>query len=161
MKHNFFSYLAACHSTFSIKKIILTATVALLCLSQATAAPGETLLSLFNRTFPDAKYVMWTTDGEYHAVSFNRNETHCKIWYDKEGTLIYSLRYCQESELPLKVLLAVKKKYHDRHIDGVTELTNKNGVTYDLILSDEKKCYVINSTAYGELTLKYSFRKQE
>jgi hypothetical protein len=148
MKRNFFYH------------VVLMA-IAVLSISTASAAPSEALLRLFNRTFPDAKYTRWTEEGGYHIVSFTRNDTHCRIWYDNEGSLVYSLRYCQESELPMKVLLAVKKRYNERRIEGVTEVTNKNGVTYELVLSDERKWYVINATAYGAVSLKYSLRKQQ
>jgi len=143
-----------------LNKIILAAAIVVLGISQAVAAPGENLLQLFNRTFPDAKYVKWAEEGGYYVVSFTRNETPCRIWYDKEGSLMYSLRYCQEAQLPMRVLLAVKKRYHDKHIEGATELTNKSGVTYEFVLGDEKKWYVVNATAYGDVSLKYSLRKQ-
>jgi hypothetical protein len=143
-----------------LSKIILTVAIALLGTFHVTAAPSESLLQLFNRTFPDAKYVTWAEEGDYHAVSFTRNETQCRIWYDKEGTLVYSLRYCQEADLPMSVLLAVKRRYHDKHIEGATELTNKNGVTYEFVLSDEKKWYVVNATSYGDVSLKHFLRKK-
>lgn len=142
-----------------LSKIILTVAIALLGTFHVTAAPSESLLQLFNRTFPDAKYVRWAEKEGFYIVSFTRNDTQCRIWYDNEGSLVYSLRYCQETELPMKVLLAVKKRYHDKHIDGVTELTNKSGVTYELVLSDEKKWYVVNATAYGDVSQKYALRK--
>lgn len=143
----------------SLNKIILTVAIALLGTFHVAAAPSESLLQLFAHTFPDAKYVRWAEQEGFYIVSFTRNETQCRIWYDKEGSLVYSLKYCQETELPMKVLLAVKKRYHDKHIDGVTELTNKSGVIYELILSDDKKWYVVNSTAYGDVTQKYALRK--
>ena len=142
-----------------LNKIILTVAIALLGTFHVTAAPSESLVQLFNRTFPDAKYVRWAEQEGLYVVSFTRNDAQCRIWYDKEGSLVYSLKYCQETELPMKVLLAVKKRYHDKHIDGVTELTNKNGVTYEVVLSDEKKWYVVNATAYADVSLKYALRK--
>ncbi|WP_298737435.1 hypothetical protein [uncultured Chitinophaga sp.] len=143
----------------SFNRIILTVAFTVLATFQVAAAPGESLLRLFSHTFPDAKYVRWTEEEGYYIVSFTRNDTQCRIWYDKEGSLVYSLKYCQETELPMKVLLAVKKRFHHQQIAGVTELTNKSGVHYELVLSDEKKWYVVNSTAYGDVTLKYSFSK--
>lgn len=142
-----------------LNKIFLTVAIALLGTFHVTAAPSESLLQLFNRTFPDAQYVKWAEKEGLYIVSFTRNDAQCRIWYDKEGSLVYSLKYCQEAELPMKVLLAVKKRYHDKHIEGVTELTNKSGVFYEVLLSDEKKWYVVNSTAYGDVSLKHALRK--
>lgn len=142
-----------------LNKLILTVAIALLGTFHVTAAPSESLLQLFNRTFPDAKYVKWAEEEGFYIVSFTRNDSQCRIWYDKEGSLVYSLKYCQETELPMKVLLAVKRRYHDKQIEGVTELTNKNGVTYEVVLSDAKKWYVVNATSYADVSLKYALRK--
>lgn len=143
-----------------ISKILLIMITATLWLSHAMAAPNDTVLRVFSQTFPDAKSTSWVEDSEYYIVSFTRNDTQCRIWYDKAGALVYALRYCQESELPLSVLLTVKKEYHNKHIEGVTELTNKSGVTYELLLSDNKKWYVVNSTSNGDVYLKYAMKKQ-
>jgi hypothetical protein len=160
MKPNFFYHLAALHAAFKMKKTVLSIAITLLSLS-AIAAPDEPLLELFNRTFPDAKYIRWVEKGEHHIVSFTQNDTQCRIWYDKKGTLIYSLRYGLGNELPLPVLMAVKKKYRDKHIDGVTEITTQDSVTYELVLSDDQKWYVARVTDHGEVSQKYSLRKQE
>jgi hypothetical protein len=143
-----------------IKKIFLLLVAAVLWLSPAMAAPNDTVLRVFSQTFPDAKYTKWVEDSEYYIVSFSRDETQCRIWYDKEGALVYALRYCGESELPLSVLLTIKKEYHNKHIDGVTELTNKSGVTYEILLSDNKKWYVVKSASNGDMYLKYAMGKQ-
>jgi hypothetical protein len=157
MKQNFSAVL---HAVFNMKKTVLSIAITMLSLS-AAAAPDEPLLELFNRTFPDAQYIRWVEEGEHHIVSFTQNETQCRIWYDKKGTVVYSLRYGMGSELPLPVLMAVRKKYHDKHIDGVTEITTQYSVTYELVLSDEQKWYVARVTDYGEVSQKYSLRKRE
>lgn len=156
MKRNFLNQLTASN----IRKITLAAAITMLSLS-AMAVPGETLLQAFSRTFPDAQYVRWTEEGEHHIVSFTQNDIQCRVWYDQKGAVIYSLRYFNENELPLSVLLAVKKKYHDKHIDGVTEVTTPQGIAYSLMLSDDKKWYAVNVNDNGNAVLKYSFRKQE
>ncbi|WP_217602929.1 hypothetical protein [Chitinophaga sp. GbtcB8] len=150
MKPNFFN-----HS----KKLLLVAALAIFSLSRVTAAASEELIRVFNHTFPDARYVRWTEDHEYNVVSFTLNENQCKIWYNREGAFVYSLKYLRENELPLKPLLAVKKKYKGKQIVGVVELTNGNGVTYELILNDDKKWYVVQADALGYVYTRYAFNK--
>jgi hypothetical protein len=145
---------------FNLKKAVLAIAIMMLSLS-AAASPGEPLIRLFNNTFPDAKDIRWMEEKEYHIVSFTLNNTLYRIWYDKKDRFVYSLRYCQENELPMPVLLAIKKKHRDKQIKGVTEITTQQDVTYELILSDNNKWYVAHITAYGEILLKYTFRKQE
>ncbi len=143
------------------KRVFPLVIVATLWMAKATAAPDERLLDQFNHTFPGAEYIRWTEDQGFNIVSFTWNDTPCRIWYDKDGAMVYSLRYQQEGELPLKVQLAIDKKYHDKHLDNFVEVTNKNGVSYEVMLSDDKKYYMVSATAYGDVSLKYSLRKHE
>jgi uncharacterized protein YaeQ len=142
-----------------MKKILLGA-LAVLWLSSAAAAPGEGLLRQFSSTFPGAKYVRWTENEGHHVASFTWNDTPCRVWYDDDGSIVYSLRYSGESELPVKVLAMVKKKYHNRQVDGVVEISTKNGTSYELTLSDDKKWYVVSASAQGDLSLKYYLVKK-
>ena len=160
MKRNFLRHLTTLHSAFNMKKMLLVAAIATLWLSRATAAPGEQLLSLFNRTLPDAQYTRWTEDKDHYMVSFTRNESLCRIWYDRSGMLVYSLKYGQENDLPLRVLQAVKKRYPNRQIDGLIEITRNNAVSYEITLSDDRKWYVVNATSYGDVSLKYTLKKR-
>lgn len=144
-----------------MKKVFLLAAAITLLVSATHADPSLRLLQLFNRAFPDAEYVRWTEDKVGYLVSFDQNEDHYKIWYDKDGNLVSSIKYGQEKNLPLKVLMAVRKKFKDKNIFGVTELTNENGVRYRLMLSDDKKWYIVNATTDGSLSLSGSYKKNE
>ncbi|WP_153796852.1 hypothetical protein [Foetidibacter luteolus] len=144
-----------------MKKIFVIAAGLILSTSVAKADPNEKLVQSFNQTFPNAQSVKWSENDNGYLVSFTQTGTLTKIRYDKEGNFLNSLRYYQEKDLPLKVLLAVKKKYKDKSVFGVTELTNENGVTYQLTLNDDKKWYIINSTTDGDLSLKDSYTKSE
>ncbi|KAA2242649.1 hypothetical protein F0L74_08950 [Chitinophaga agrisoli] len=143
------------------KRILPLALLATFWMTKAMAAPDERLLSQFNHAFPGAEYIRWTEDQGFDIVSFTWNDTPCRIWYDKDGVLVYSLRYRQESELPLKVQLAINRKYNEKHVEGFVELTNRSGITYEVMLSDDKKYFMISATAYGDVSLKYTLRKQE
>ncbi|MCF6405489.1 hypothetical protein L3C95_21475 [Chitinophaga filiformis] len=160
MKRNTLLRVAVFHPMFNLKRIVLLAVLVLCSQLPLFAAPDEAVLRLFHRSFPEAEYIRWTEDGEYDVVCFVQNESQYRIWYDRQGTLIYSLRYCGENELPLTVLRGVKKKYRDMHIEGVTEVTNKAGVIYELMLCDDKKWYAVTSTVSGNVALKYSMKKQ-
>jgi len=161
MKRITFLRVAVFHPMLNVKRIVLIASMILCAQLSLFAAPNEALLRLFNRMFPEAQYIRWTEDGAFDVVCFVQDDSQYRIWYDKQGTLVYSLRYCGENELPLTVLRSVKKKYRDRHIEGVTEITNKAGVSYELLLSDDSKWYAVISTASGNVALKYSLKKQQ
>jgi len=142
------------------KHFLFSLMLAFGCLSQVQAAPGRPLLDLFASMFPDAKYVTWTEDHGHHVVSFTQGETSSRIWFDQDGSLVYSLKYCPEANLPIKIVSAVKKKYKGRQIYGFTEVTNKTGTRYEILLSDDKKWYCINVNDLGDISFKYTLRKQ-
>lgn len=127
---------------------------------QLKAAPGKPLLDLFRSMFPDAEYVTWTEDHGHHMVSFMQGETSSRIWFDQHGALVYSLRYCPESNLPMKIVSAINKKYSGRQIYGFTEVTNKTGIRYEVMLNDDKKWYCVSVSELGDVSLKYTVRKQ-
>src|ERR1041385_1335292 len=89
--------LAAYNFTYSIiiktnvmKKMILYVTCVLLVCSVA-AAPDSKLIERFNNTFPNSKDVKWREDKDGYVVSFTRNETFNKAFYNKAGDFVYSL----------------------------------------------------------------------
>jgi len=144
-----------------MKKIFFIATAALLAVNIAKADPSEKLLNSFRQTFPDARAVKWNESETGYLVSFTQTGTLTKIKYDKDGSFVNSLRYYQEKDLPIKVLMAIKKKYDGKQVFGVTEFTNTDGVTYQVTLNDDKKWYIVNATTEGDLILKDSYLKSE
>jgi hypothetical protein len=141
------------------KHFILSLMLALGCLSQVMAAPGRPLLDMFTRMFPDAEYVTWTNDHGYHVVSFAQGETSSRIWFNDQGALVYSLKYCPEINLPMKITSALKKKYSSQQIYGFTEVTNKTGIRYEVMLQDNRKWYRVSVSELGDVSLQYTMRK--
>jgi hypothetical protein len=141
------------------KHFILSLLLVLGCLSQVMALPGKSLLDIFSHMFPDAEYVTWTEDHGYHMVSFTQGETSSRIWFNDEGAPVYSLKYCPEANLPLKITSALMKKYNGRQIYGFTEVTNKSDVRYEVMLQDNKKWYRVSVSELGDVSLKYTMRK--
>ncbi|WP_298738005.1 hypothetical protein [uncultured Chitinophaga sp.] len=141
------------------KHLLLALFLALGCLSQLQAAPGRPLLDMFTRMFPNAEYVTWSADHGYHMVSFTQGETASRMWFDDNGALIQSLRYCLEEELPVKITAALKKKFNNKQIYGFTEVTNRAGIKYEVILNDSKKWYRVSVSNLGDVSLKYTMKK--
>ena len=144
-----------------MKKIFFIAATMLLSVTLVKADPNQKLVNSFKQAFPDATNVQWNDTETGYLVSFRQTGTLTKIKYDKEGNFVNSLRYYQEKDLPVKILMAVRKKYEGKTVFGVTEFTNNDGVTYQLTLKDDKKWYVVNASTDGDLTLKNSYLKSE
>lgn len=141
------------------KHFILSLMLALGCLSQLKATPGRPLLDMFTRMFPDAEYVTWSKDHGYHMVSFAQGETSSRMWFDDHGALVQSLRYCPETNLPTKITSALKKRYNNKQIYGFTEVTNRAGIRYEVMLNDSKKWYCVSISDLGDVSLKYTMKK--
>jgi len=144
-----------------MKKIFFIAAAALLTATIAKADPSEKLLNSFKQTFPAAKNVKWNDSENGYMVSFMQTGTLTKIKYDKDGNFVNSLRYYQEKDLPVKVLMSIRKKYDGKNVYGVTEFTNTEGIIYQITLSDNKKWFIVNSSTDGDLVLKDSYLKSE
>lgn len=144
-----------------MKKIFFIAAAAMLTATIAKADPSEKLLNSFKQTFPAAKNVKWNDNESGYMVSFTQTGTLTKIKYDKDGNFVNSLRYYQEKDLPVKVLMSIRKKYTGKNVFGVTEFTSNEGVIYQVTLNDDKKWYIVNSSTDGDLVLKDSYLKSE
>jgi len=144
-----------------MKKIFFIAAAALFTATIAKADPSEKLLNSFKSTFPAAKNVKWNDSESGYMVSFVQTGTLTKIKYDKEGNFVNSLRYYQEKDLPVKILMTLRKKYNGKNVFGVTEFTNAEGIIYQVTLNDDKKWYIVNASTDGDLTLKDSYLKSE
>jgi hypothetical protein len=119
--------------------------------STAAAAPGSKLVQRFNETFPNAKNVKWIDDKAGYFVSFTQNENYNKVFYNKEGNFVYSLKYFSGDALPVNILMAINGKHDAAKIVGATELTTQNNTVYDVKLTKEDKIYCLNLLTDGTI----------
>ena len=119
--------------------------------STAAAAPGSKLVQRFSETFPNAKNVKWVDDKAGYFVSFTQNENYNKVFYNKEGNFVYSLKYFNGDALPVNILMAINGKYDAAKIIGATELTTQNNTVYDVKLTKEDKIYCLNLLTDGTI----------
>jgi hypothetical protein len=124
------------------------------------AGVNEKLLYSFNRAFPLAENVKWSEDGKGYFVSFTQFGILSKVIYDREGNFIYALRYYKEENLPVSILLTVRKRFADKKISGITELSTEDNITYHLRLEDAKSWYGVEVTTSGSITLEEHFQKK-
>ncbi len=132
-----------------MKKIVIISTCLLLASFALYAKPSEKLLNLFSEEFPMAENVKWHEDASGYLASFTQAGVLTKVSYDKKSNFQNMLRYYDKSKLPLNILLAVKKRFADKNIFGVTEFTNMEGTAYHIKLEDEKHWYTIKASTSG------------
>ena len=132
----------------------------LLCIGMTSfASPNEKVLVNFNLSFPKADSVKWYDNANDYEVHFVMSNMRCRMWYDKEGMVIKSLRYYGEELLPPMVRSSIQQRWTKQKVYGVTELSDQEGVRYYIVLEDEKKWYDVTSDGLGNLTLTKKFNK--
>jgi len=147
----------AMKKSFSIFLSVFT--VAVLCMSSVRAGVNEKVLQSFHRVFSEASNVAWSEYADHFQASFKQNETIIKVSYDKDGNMLSSIRYYKEQNLPLNVLYKLKKKYGDKKIDIVTEVSNADGVAYFIQLEDQKGYTIVKTDDSGTLVQVDGFNK--
>ena len=139
-----------------MKKVILYA-ACILIVSSVAAAPDSKLMERFNETFPNAKTVKLRDDKDGYFVSFTQNENLNKVFYNKDGDFVYSLKYSSGAELPVNIRMVLNKKFGESSIIGVTEVTTPNDMMYNIKLSKGEKLYCLDVLADGSITKQERF----
>ncbi|HLZ85867.1 MAG TPA: hypothetical protein VKQ52_01450, partial [Puia sp.] len=106
---------------------------------------SDKLLQAFHKTFPDAQQVKWAETEDKYMVNFKQGDILTKVEYDKDGNFLNSLRYYTEKNLPVNLLCRLQKKYADKKVFGVTELTTDASVEYYIKLEDAENWITVKS----------------
>ena len=120
---------------------------------------SEKMLQSFKQTFPDAEQVKWLEGADRYTVNFKENGILTKIDYDKDGNFISSLRYYMERNLPINILCRLQKKYADKKVFGVTEVTSDATVEYYIKLEDADNWITVKSNADGNMQVVEKYKK--
>jgi hypothetical protein len=138
--------------------------VCLLTVSAGVFAHGgieinEKLLQTFKQTFPDAEQVKWLEATDKYTVNFTDNGILTKVDYDKDGNFISSVRYYYEKNLPVNIICRLQKKYSNKKVFGVTEMTTESNVEYYIKLEDETSWMTVKSNVDGNMEVVEKYKK--
>ena len=144
-----------------MKKLIVFLSLLVALEAAATAPPeiNEKVLKAFKETFAKATDVVWHEMKNSYLASFKQSEITTRATYDTEGNLLRTTRYYSEENLPVHILTRLKKKYSDKSIYGVTEMTQGDEVAYFVTLQDAKNWYMVKADNWGGLELTKKYRK--
>ncbi|MFI5130165.1 MAG: hypothetical protein ACHQFX_09250 [Chitinophagales bacterium] len=118
-------------------------------------------MKAFNRTFATAQDVVWHEYEDMYQANFKQDDIQIRAQYDREGSLIQTIRYYGERQLLPNIVSKLKKKYSGREIFGITETSSDEGVAFLVTLKDEKNWYVVKSDVYGNLEQTEKFRRAD
>lgn len=145
-----------------MKKITLAAVALLITAAGYAANPpevAEKVLNAFKQTFYDPQEIKWYDNDNGYEVHFKCDNILSKVWYDGEGNITSTHRYYGEYNLPPFILGKIKKKYADKKVFGVTEITNDAGLNYYVTLEDSKSWLTLKSDPLGYLEVYEKLKK--
>ena len=143
-----------------MKKIFFALALLVSTASFATSPEvDEQVSKQFKETFPAAIEVKWYDYETFYEVVFKNNDILCRVKYDLKGNIISTRRDYHEKDLSLFIIAKVKEKYAGKKIFGVTEITSSEGVTYNIVLEDDKNWINLNSDESGHISQVQKLKK--
>lgn len=120
---------------------------------------NEKVLRAFKETFVKATDVIWHETENSYEANFKQAEISTRAIYDADGNLLRTTRYYTEENLPIHILTKLKKRYSDKSVFGVTEISENEDVSYYISLQDEKNWYIVKSDSWGSIELTKKYKK--
>jgi hypothetical protein len=97
---------------------------------------NEKVLNAFKQDFSNVMEVRWTECADYYKAEFAFNNQQLSAFYNTSGELIGISRYLTSTDLPLNLLINLKKDYLQYWITDLFEVGNKDGTSYYITLED-------------------------
>lgn len=142
-----------------MKKIFFALALLVSTVSFASPTVDEQVSKQFKETFPAALDVKWFEYETFYEVVFKNNDILCRVKYDLKGNIISTRRDYNEKDLSLFIVAKVKEKYQGKKIFGVTEITSSEGVSYNIVLEDDKYWTNINADESGNISQVQKLKK--
>ena len=142
-----------------MKKMFLAIAVFASSFAFANPTVDEKIEKSFNESFPKAEKVTWYENDSYYEVLFTNNHVTCRLWYDHDGNVTKTERYYKADGVSPFLMAKLNKKFVGKKVFGVTEIATESGVTYNIILEDDKKWYHVVADGAGNIHLEQKLIK--
>ena len=80
-----------------------------------------------------------------------------EVFYNKDGSFVYSLKYFNGDQLPVNIIMELNKKFEASKIAGVTELTTQSNTLYNIKLIKGDKLYCLDVLTDGTIAKQEEF----
>ena len=125
----------------------------------AISTLNEKAVTVFNTKFTNATNIVWATIGKNMPyVYFETPGKKHRAAFNKKGTLLYTISYYHEAQLPSDVLFQVKDTYFGKSIFCVTEV-NVNDKTAYLIILEDKTSWLHIKIVGEEMVVEHVYTK--
>jgi hypothetical protein len=144
-----------------MKRIILAALMLIGVTTFANTPPdiNEKVLKAFKAAFKNATDVEWSESNDKFQANFKQQTIMTRATFDAEGTLLTTVKYYYEENLPSHIAKRLKKKHATKSVFGVTEITADEETVYYIKLQDDKNWYTIKSDCRAAFEMTEKFKK--
>ncbi len=129
------------------------------------AIPGSSVNTIsakaikhFKETFKDATNTEWFQSKDGFVAFFTLHGMVNRTYYSRNGNWVFSVKYYDESKLPVDVRAAVKSSFYDFSIETVEEITMKEKTVYLVDIQDKNSRKTIR-VCDGEMEIINDFQK--
>jgi|SRR5690606_7689549 hypothetical protein len=146
-----------------MKKLIFSAVFAIsFAMSAFAINPNnvdDKVLKSFNETFAGATQVSWTQVANHYEAFFISGDVKTRALLDHKGRILQTIRYYGKELLPASVADAVTENYKNKEIFAITEVQNKYGTNYRIVLKDQKQYLHLNANSKGDIEVAKVFNR--
>ena len=120
--------------------------------ASANPGPNDDPEQIFKNTFPAAECVKWSRQGDYRKVSFVLYGRGAQAFFSPEGDLLGTMRNILYTDLPIKVMMAVKKRFNNAVPYALTEIDRVDGTFYKFSVESKNHRYDATVSLDGSFT---------
>jgi len=103
----------------------------------------------FKIAFPGAEGVKWSQEGKYIKAVFLFYGRGTQALFSADGELLGSVRNIFYADLPVRVMIAIRKRYDNAIPFGMTEVNRLDGTHYRFSIDKENKRLEISISPDG------------
>ena len=119
------------------------------------------ILQTFHSHFPEVTNSSIYNNGDTYVLTFKSpdNSSSGRMFYDKDGNLMETIRYYSGEELSPFIRSKIASKYKDKSIFMVTDVENESEHFYQVILENANTMLVIHVNNDGSMHLEKKYKK--
>lgn len=137
-------------------KKIMIALVIILTMCSMTVFAGdvnEKVLNAFKEDFSNVTDVKWTEGDNYFKAVFIFNNRQVSAYYNPYGELYGVARHITSLDLPLQLLINLKKEYAQYWITDLFEVAKKDDTIYYITLEDADTVTMLKASGGNDWTI--------
>ncbi len=112
----------------------------------ADTVVAPNILQSFQKTFSNAKEVVWSTGKDLYKAEFVYSSQYITAYYDADGNMLALTKNILSTQLPLLLENSLKENYGDYWIADVVEFSTEEGTSYYATLENADGKVVLKSS---------------